>query len=46
MSAASSSNGVYDSGWLLPSNDDLCVNTDRLTPHQAAELIVAVFALR
>jgi cytidylate kinase len=36
----------YDTGWLTPSTYDLCVNTDRLTPGQAGELVVLLASLR
>lgn len=35
----------YDTGWLTPSTYDLCINTDRLSPGQAAEVIVQFASL-
>lgn len=36
----------YDASWLAPWTYDLCVNTDRLTPSAAADLIAAAAAQR
>jgi cytidylate kinase len=36
----------YDTGWLTPWSYDLCINTDRITPQQAAALIVSAASQR
>ncbi len=36
----------YDTGWLSPSTYDLCINTDRLSPNQAADFIAYFASLR
>lgn len=36
----------YDAGWLTPCSYDLCLNTDRMTPEQAADLVVAAASFR
>jgi cytidylate kinase len=35
----------YDTGWLNPSTYDLCINTDHLSPGQAAEVVVYLAGL-
>ncbi len=37
---------IYDTGWLTPSTYDLCINTDRISPEAAAELVVQLASLR
>ncbi len=37
---------VYETGWLTPCTYDLCLNTDRMTPGQAAQLVEAAALLR
>jgi cytidylate kinase len=36
----------HDSGWLTPWSYDLCLNTDHLSPHQAADVILKVAEMR
>jgi cytidylate kinase len=36
----------YDTGWLTPCTYDLCLNTDRLKPEEAAHIIVQACELR
>jgi cytidylate kinase len=36
----------YDTGWLTPCVYDLCINTDEITPEDAAELVVLAARLR
>ena len=36
----------YDAGWLTPCTYDLCLNTDRMTPEQAADLAVSAASFR
>ena len=35
----------YETGWLSPSTYDLCINTDHLSPGQAAEVVVQLATL-
>jgi cytidylate kinase len=35
----------YDTGWLTPSTYDLCISTDRISPGQAADVIVQFASL-
>ncbi|GIW13802.1 MAG: hypothetical protein KatS3mg062_1241 [Tepidiforma sp.] len=35
----------YDAGWLTPSTYDLCINTDRMAPAHAAEVVIQYSAL-
>jgi len=37
---------VYETGWLTPCTYDLCLNTDRMTPEQAAQLAESAALLR
>lgn len=36
----------YETGWLTPGSYDLCINTDHLTPQQAADVIAKAAELR